>query len=183
MTRERSVIGPCLFLILMLWCFLPPLTAMGGPQASRKKSATVWVVFFFSQDCPRCESVRVLLKALKSSYPFVRLRVFDVARERDYELFRHLESIHSNEQFGVPLVMVGESILEGEDQIAAKLEKTVKRLSRAGGASLPYLGPHSTKKHVARGLPREKGPCQDKGGPPTLREELGKMRELFDKFF
>ena len=183
MIRDRSVIGPSVFLVLVLWCFLSPLAATGGPQASRKRSDTVWVVFFSSRDCPRCESVKLLLKALKSSHPFVRTRVFDVERERDYALFRCLESIHSDREFAVPLVMVGESILEGEDQIAAKLEQTVKRLSRSGGAPLPYLGRNFNNKHVVPEREREKCPCQDKGGPPTLKEEMGKIKVLFDKFF
>ncbi len=169
--------------MLMLWCLLSPLAASSGAQVSRKRSDTVWVVFFSSRDCPRCESVKLLLKALKLSYPSVRTRVFDVAREKDYALFRRLESIHSDGEFAVPLVMVGESILEGEDQIAAKLEKTVKRLSRSGGAPLPYLGRNSSKKQVLPQRQPEKCPCQDKRGPPTLKEEMGKIRVLFDQFF
>jgi hypothetical protein len=184
MILDRSVIRPGLFLLLMLWCFLSPLAASGGGnQASRKRSDTVWVVFFSSRDCPRCESVKALLDALKSSCPSLRTRVFDVARQRDYALFRRLETIHSDGEFAVPLIMVGESILEGEDQISAKLEKAVKRLSRSGGAPLPYLGRNPGKKLAVPERQPEKCPCQNKGGPPSIREEMGKIKVIFDKFF
>jgi hypothetical protein len=182
MIRDRSVVGLGLCLVLAFSCSLSVLAAAAGHQASRKKSAPVWIVFFSSHDCPRCESVKLLLEDLKSTYA-VRTRVFDVARERDYALLRRLESIHSDGEFAVPLIMVGESILQGEDEISAKLEDTVKGLSRSGGAPLPYLGQKQRKNESAPARPAEKCPCQDNGRPPTLKEEMGKIKVLFDKFF
>jgi thiol-disulfide isomerase/thioredoxin len=181
--NDRSMFGRVLCLVIVLHLFAYPFAAASGSHASRKKGHTVWVVFFSSHDCPRCESVRELLKGLKQAYP-VRLRVFDVAKEKDYVLFRRLESIHSNSEFAVPLVMVGESIIEGEDQIAAKLERTVRRLARGRGAPLPYLGKDSKPQQPDTRSQAERCPeCEKKGRPPTLKEELGKMKVLFDKFF
>lgn len=183
MITDRSMLGRVLCLVMAMHLSAYPLAAASGSHAARKKGHTVWVVFFSSHDCPRCESVRELLKALKSTYP-VRTRVFDVEKEKDYALFRKLEKIHTDGEFAVPLVMVGESIIEGEDQIAAKLEPTVRRLSRGRGAPLPYLGkddksPQSdTRSHSGKCEA-----CEKKGRPPTLKEELGKMKVLFDKFF
>lgn len=104
----------------------------------------MWIVLFASQDCPRCDAVKELLAVLSERYP-VHIKAFDVGKEHDYELFRSLEQIHSEEPFGVPLVMVGEVILMGDRTIARDLEKIVDRLSRSGGAPLPYLGPEETE--------------------------------------
>jgi hypothetical protein len=183
MIGDRSIFGPGLCLAMVLCLSVYPLAVASGSHASRKKGGTVWVVLFSSRDCPRCDSVKELLQSLKSAYP-VRTKVFDVAQDKDYALFRKLESIHSENEFAVPLVMVGESIIQGEDHIAAELEPTVKRLSRGRGAPLPYLGKnHEVERARAEPQPEKCPTCEDKGRPPTLKEEIGKMKVLFDKFF
>lgn len=183
MITNRSMLGRVLCLVMVLHLSAYPLAAAPGSHPSRKKGHTVWVVFFSSHDCPRCESVKELLKGLKTTYP-VRTRIFDVAQEKDYKLFRQLEKIHSDSEFAVPLIMVGESILEGEDQIAEKLEPTVERLARGKGAPLPYLGKDGKPQRVKAEAPAKPcRECEKKGRPPTLKEEIGKMKILLDKFF
>ncbi len=99
----------------------------------------------------------------------------------------------------MPLIMVGDSILIGENEISGKLESTVKRLARKGGSSLPYLGPPGAKEKSqpdprrARAVvgsssptesPRSECPtCERRGRPPSVSEELGRIRSFFQKFF
>lgn len=152
------------------------------------KRKTVWVVFFFSKSCPNCEPVRDLLDALKSAYP-VRVKAYDIDKPQHYALYRRLEAIHTSDSFGIPLVMLGDSILMGERGIAQKLEKMVRRLSKKGGASLPYLGPNP--RSGLGGAPpsretSESAPCKycdGKGRPPTIQEEWKKIRKLVDTYF
>lgn len=126
---------------LALLLVLLPFPAVLAPDsfATGPKSGLVWVVFFASRDCPHCESARDLLRNLQKKYP-IRVKRFDIDRPDDYVLFHKLEKIHSENRFGVPLILVGDSIIQGEEKIIRSLEETVRKLTEAGGAPLPYLG-------------------------------------------
>ena len=97
--------------------------AGAAPAKAKVSKNTVGIVFFAAHDCPRCESVKDLMKILKARYA-LRVKDFDVDKEADYALFKRVEAIHATDKFAVPLVIVGESILMGEDEITGKLEKT-----------------------------------------------------------
>ena len=76
------------------------------------------------------------MKVLKARYP-LRVKDFDVDKEADYALFKRIEAIHAADKFAVPLVMVGESILMGEEEITGKLEKTVRSPHSVWWLTLP----------------------------------------------
>ena len=169
--------------IIFLGCLiLLPLTiADSSTAATKKKRNSVWLVFFFSKDCPHCERVKDLTDALKVRYP-IRVKSFDIDNELDYTLYARMEAIHSSDKFSVPLIIVGDDILIGEKEITAELEKKVQRLSEAGGAALPYLEKGLSRK------PSEKPACsicdsKRRGKPPSVQEELGKMKIFVDKYF
>jgi glutaredoxin len=164
-------------LAVALLCVGPASAAPTKAKASKK---TVGIVFFAAHDCPRCESVKDLMKVLKARYP-LRVKDFDVDKEADYSLFKRIEAIHAVDKFAVPLVMVGESILMGEDEITGKLEKKVRSLARAGGSPFPYLGSARETKTVAK----PDASCRDceKGRPPEVTDELSKLRKFIEKLF
>ncbi len=158
---------------------------------------TVWVVFFHSKDCPKCDDSDFLISALSRSYP-LKVKKMDVEDESVYKVFRQLESIHSAEKFSVPLVIVGEDILVGDGQIRSGLEKKAKSLSETTGAKLPYLGegknPNRRNKLDSHSLNEKKVNveepskdsdcnCNKKGRPPELSEELNKVRKLMENAF
>jgi glutaredoxin len=177
LSGPRRIVGAAL---LMIAC-LAPMVVAGNVHGARDagKGKPVWIVLFAAQDCPRCEAVKELLSVMRERYP-LRVRSFDVGKDADYRLFRCLEKIHSEESFAVPLIMVNETILMGERAIAENLEKIVARLTRAGGSPLPYLGPPDTESPaVRRNLPRDCN-CDEGSRPPTLGEELRRIRGLLD---
>ncbi len=155
--------------------------AAGAAPANVKASKNaVSIVFFAAHDCPRCENVRDLIKVLKARYA-LRVKDFDVDTEKHYALFKRVEAIHAAEKFSVPLVLVGESILMGEDEITGKLEKTVRDLRRSGGSPFPYLGPAQQKKTAAKAAASS---CNcGQGGPPEVTDELSKLRRFIEKLF
>ena len=85
------------------------------------------------------------MKVLKTQYA-LRVKDFDVDTETDYALFKRVEAIHAAEKFSVPLVLVGESILMGEDEITGKLEKTSTRPGSVRWLTLPLPGTNPTEK-------------------------------------
>lgn len=182
-----------LSLLFLLWA---PAADLSAAQARRP---VVGVVFFSSRNCPLCESVKDLLKGLKLTYP-VRVKTFDIEQKTDYLLFERLESIHGG-KFSVPLIMLGDTILIGENDIANRLETTVQRLAVSGGSPFPYLGPRRSPSHkTARVKPgsrvmKEAEPettesqgkacptCDKKGRPPSLGEEWNKVKGLIERYF
>lgn len=154
--------------------------ASAAPTKGKAAKNAVGIVFFAAHDCPRCENVKDLMKVLKARYP-LRVKDFDVDKEADYALFKRIEAIHAADKFAVPLVMVGESILMGEDEITGKLEKTVRTLARSGGSSFPYLGSARGTKTVAK--PAASSCNCEQGRPPDVTDELSKLRKFIEKLF
>jgi thiol-disulfide isomerase/thioredoxin len=146
----------------------------------KKKPSPVWIVFFTSPECEKCQAVKQLMERLKRSYP-VRVKTFSIDRATDRVTFRSLEAIHASRGFAVPLVLVGETILMGEDRISEQLEQVVRKLAQSGGAPLPYLGSGSAKKSA----PESTVPCyecEQRGRPPEVTDELRRIRKFIDRF-
>lgn len=169
--------------VLLCSWFVSDLHAGHGGE-----DATVWLVFFSSKNCPKCSAVKQLIDGLKREYP-LRVRNFDIGKQPDYELMERLEAIHSTNKFSVPLVLVGDTILMGEDDITARLEETVSRLADTGGAPLPYLGPaRDSQQPATRSSQTESRTdpslcnCEKKGRPPTIGEEWDKIRTFVGRW-
>ncbi len=171
--------------ILVLMCSWLIPVAHAKPKG---KAAPVWLVFFSSTGCSKCRVVKQLIHGLRNEYP-LKIRVFDIDKQSHYELMERLEAIHSREKFSVPLVLIGDTILMGEDNITAQLEETIRRLAAKGGAPLPYLGPaRDTKPAATRSAEREtrvdqsRCDCEKKGRPPTIGEEWDKIRRFVGRW-
>jgi thiol-disulfide isomerase/thioredoxin len=136
----------------------------------------VWVLVFSSSKCPRCRGVDHTLDQVKKKYP-VEVQRYDVSKPEDGPLFRRFEAIHSVKGFDIPLVVVGDSILMGEGTVKKRLEAVVRKAARSGGASPPYLGEDSDGPAPGSRCPS----CERR--PPTLQEELDKIRKLLGGVF
>ena len=173
--------GRSILIIAMVLILLTSLGPIEQQVAARSKSIhTVGIVYFSSNDCPHCRRIQNEIRRIQRRYP-VKLRSFNIDNLKAYELFSKLESIHSTEGFGVPLIMLGDSILMGEDEIKKRLEPTVRRLMKSGGSPLPYLGPIASQKRTRKELAPKCPNCDRR--PPTVGEEWGKVRTFIDRIF
>jgi hypothetical protein len=157
-------------------------SAPSSPGEKRKN--TVTMIFFLSRDCPKCETIKDLIEILQVKYP-LRVRRFDISKEADYAVFKAVDSIHGTGSFAVPLVMLGESILIGEQEIALKLEEAVKDLTTSGGSPSPYIGPIERKPPQGRPTQKAQPRCEScsRGGPSSLGDEWQRVRGYLDKLF
>ncbi len=171
-----------LSLVVALSAALAPWASEPARGVSNPKKGLVWAAFFSSQDCPMCRNVKHLLADLRKSYRF-RFKQFDIDNPSDYKLFERLESIHSTGSFSVPLILIGNSVLMGERQIARKLEGTIRSLARSGGSPLPYLGAPSLRKSVDRQTDSSQRGHESDGRPPTIWEEWEKVQAFFEWLF
>lgn len=169
-------------LVSMLWVVFAFAGPLKPARTGSDKPGKVWVAVFSSPECPHCEKAMELIERLKMKYP-VRTKVFDIDVDNDYKIYKRLEAIHASEEFGVPLVMVGESTLMGEKEISLKLEKIVRNLARLGGSRLPYLGPAKSEDNPVGGSrDSDCDHCGRQGRPPTIGEELRKVKGFVDSF-
>jgi glutaredoxin len=178
-SRRRHLVGVLMIMVSVL------VLCAGNVDASGKKGKkTVWMVFFSSRDCSKCENVKDLIEILKLRYP-VKVRQFDTSKENDYAVFKTVEAIHGSGNFAVPLIMLGDSIIIGEQEITKKLEKAVRNLVARGGAPSPYIGPVEPKRK-SQGIEKNDGTCEScsRGGkPPPIGDELRRVRKLLDRVF
>ena len=167
-------------IVILMFTFLFWGSVGTSTAKSRVARKTVGIVFFAAHDCPHCERVEDLLKVLKSRYP-LRIKEFDVEKEADYKLLKRIEAIHSAEKLSVPVILVGDSIIMGEDEITSKLENTVRTLLSSGGSPFPYLGPGRTRRRDPKSASAH---CNcDAGMPPQVTDELSKLRKFIENLF
>ncbi|MBI4964357.1 MAG: hypothetical protein HY913_13855 [Desulfomonile tiedjei] len=180
MSSSRSFF---LFLCMVVIAFGQTLAteAMAENRArSKEKAGTVWLVYFFSADCEKCETVKKLIETLKVKYP-VQAKMFNIDQKPNQELMQRLQAIHSKDKFAVPLVMVGESVLMGESEISAKLDGLVRKMAKSGGAPVPYLGavPGRSSKVDSREPCRN---CSERGRAPEITDELKRIRGFLERW-
>lgn len=166
-----AVLHCCILLVF----FLADTSAAG----SKRKDSAVWLVLFFSRDCPHCERVVDLIDSLRIQYPVKALR-FDVDKQTDYELFSRMQSVHSGETFSVPLVIIGSDVMVGETEISARLSDRIHELSGSGGVPLPAMVIEYSRK---KGTDHSHGdsPSRIVGKDPPVDDKSGRMRITTDK--
>lgn len=172
----------CTGIAILLVAFSCLSSAVAAPLNGKASKKSVGLVLFAAHDCPRCENVKDLIKILKGRYA-LRVKDFDVDRTVDYALFKRVEAIHATDKFAVPLVLVGDSILMGEEEITKKLEKTVGDLAKSGGAPFPYLGSTQGKNSGIVKPASSPCNCDQAGRPPDVSDELSKLRKFIEKLF
>lgn len=172
------------FILASLIICLPVLMTAGAHAGSDEKRNPVWIAFFSSKNCPKCTVVKQIIREMRSGYP-IKVREFDIGKRSHYDLMVKLEAIHSDKEFAVPLVLVGDTILMGEDEITSRLEPIVGRLADSGGSPLPYLGPGAgtrpaesrTRGHRAD-TASSRCNCGKDGRPPSIGDEWDRIRKF-----
>ncbi len=181
MTRSRRPFLANSVFVVMIGSLFLSLPVYGGVDSAKLSRHEVWAVYFGSSDCPVCEHIGPLLKALVDEYN-LKVRYYDITRPDDYMVFERIESVHGDGKFSVPLVIIGEHLLTGEKQIQTDLRKLVEKYRNGSGSPLPYLG--EAKNTLSNGRPKDPDcpDCRDKGRPPPVQTELKKLKLIIDKF-
>jgi hypothetical protein len=181
MTSSADLRVVDLVVSVVLVCGMLVITGANSHVAEAKADGKVGIVFFGAKDCPSCVHVKEVLRVLAEQYR-LEIKAFDTGKSQDNALLDRLEQIHGEGKFSIPLVMVGDSILQGEREIGDKLEGTVRRLAISGGSPLPYLGPSGESKRIRQDQASSRCDCKS-GGPPTVGEEFEKLKGLLRRLF
>jgi len=121
-----------LFLILVLF------SPFEGESA--ESPSPLQAYFFFSEDCPSCGGIlHSYLPGLKTTYPFLEVQTLDIKNPTFYESLVQIEKQFGRSGGELPILVIGDQILSGEQEIMEKLEPLIFEFQARGAPPLPPL--------------------------------------------
>jgi cytochrome c biogenesis protein CcdA len=102
-------------------------------------TSTVRLYIFSSPNCPGCGIIEQDNLALLSKETGCRIepKYFDIGDITNYRKLVEIEKRYGHSGSNIPVVFIGNSVLDGVEQIEKELEKTVKKYAGQGGVDWP----------------------------------------------
>jgi thiol-disulfide isomerase/thioredoxin len=98
------------------------ITTLSIPSQAND-NITVTVYFFYGEECPYCHNVMPFMQGLVQKYPNVDIQFLEVwHNQTNRELSTKMLTDLGRTSPGVPLVIIGETVLVGEKDIPEQLE-------------------------------------------------------------
>ena len=124
--------------IIILFC-LVFLFPTGFVQA--QQSSPIQMYLFYANDCPGCQAIlQSYVPTLKSMYPFLEIKTFDLANPAYYEALAKLEKKFNRRGNELPVIFIGDQMLSGEQEVMEKLDPLILEY-QIRGESRPSLPP------------------------------------------
>lgn len=106
------------------------------PQAQ----SSIQIYFFYAEDCQPCQPILMsYLPTLKSMFPSLEIKTFDLRNPAHYELLRNLEKRFKRRGDELPVVFIGDHILSGEIEVMERLNPLIMEYQVKGGTPLPPI--------------------------------------------
>jgi len=125
--------------MIIFFClvFFLPVRCLQAQQAS-----PIQMYLFYADDCPSCQPIlQSYIPTLKSMYPFLEIRTFDLANPAYYEALAKLEQKYNRRGSELPVIFIGDQMLSGEREVMEKLDPLILEYQIRGDPrpSLPPL--------------------------------------------
>jgi thiol-disulfide isomerase/thioredoxin len=121
--------------ILTLLLFLLPFVARA------QQSPTIPMYIFYANDCPNCQAIlQSYVPTLKSQYPFLDIKTFEIGDSSNYEALAKLENKFNRRGQELPVIFIGDQMLSGDQEIMEKLDPLILEYQMRGGL-VPSLPP------------------------------------------
>ena len=124
-------------LLATLFCvaFLLPLA-----HGNARQSGSIQVYVFYIDECQACGGIlKGYLPSLKSTYPTLEIKTFDIGNPSYYEAMVELETRLGRTGNELPVVVIGDQILAGEQEILEKLDSLILEYQFRGDIPFPPL--------------------------------------------
>jgi thiol-disulfide isomerase/thioredoxin len=158
------------------------LLLLAGIPAHLQSQSPVQIYFFYSEDCQPCQVIlQNYLPTLKSMFPSLEIKTFDVGNPAYYEALGSLEKRFKSRGEELPVVFIGDHILSGEMEIMEKLNLLILEYQAKGGASLPPIPSPSITKPSERTFSVDLAYFYQKGCPKCDRANY-LLRYLVKKY-
>ncbi len=125
------------------WLILSAIILAGwfSSAAVQAQSPVVHVVFFYSPSCPHCHRV------MEDDFPPLmekygdRLQILklDVSQPQMLDLWKQAMDIYQPELQGVPMLLIGDHVLVGDQEIPQQLPGLIEQYLADGGVDWPDL--------------------------------------------
>ena len=91
------------------------------PVSGRAAGNPVELYFFEGQGCPHCARMASYLEGLKSDYPNLVVKNFEVYFNKDnQDLFAKMAAVYNSDSSSVPSIFIGDQVIKGEEYEAVK---------------------------------------------------------------
>ncbi len=116
--------------------FLLSLPAYGIAQSP----SSIQIYFFYTEDCQPCQVIlQSYLPSLKSMFPALEIKTFDVGNPAYYQALGTLEKKFKRTGEELPVVLIGDHLLSGEMEIMEKLNSLILESQVKGGVAPPAI--------------------------------------------
>jgi thiol-disulfide isomerase/thioredoxin len=125
-----------LFAFLGILC----LSTSGGDLASSQSSSSLQIYFFYAEDCQPCQVIlQSYLPSLKTMFPTLEVKTFDMSNPSYYEALSKLEKKFGRTENELPIVFIGDQMLSGEKEVMERLNPLLLEGQSKGGLSPPAV--------------------------------------------
>jgi hypothetical protein len=110
--------------------------------AEAQPPPTIPMYLFYANDCPSCQAIlQSYVPTLKSQYPFLDIKTFELGDPSNYEALAKLEKGFDRRGEELPVIFIGDQMLSGDQEIMAKLDPLILEYQMKGELvpSLPPL--------------------------------------------
>jgi len=105
-----------------------------------QSQSSIQIYFFYAEDCQACGGIlQGYLPGLKSMYPFLEIKTFDVGNPDNYQILVSLEKRVGRTGNEIPVLFIGDQILAGEQEIMERLEPLILEYQMKGVSLLPPI--------------------------------------------
>jgi thiol-disulfide isomerase/thioredoxin len=130
-SAKKGAMGKLCTLFFILTLLSLPLVAVAQPSSS------IQVYFFYAEDCQPCQIIlQSYLPSLKTMFPSLEVKTFDVGNPVYYEGLVKLEKKYGRPGSELPVLFVGDQMLSGEQEIMDKLNPLLLDYQVKGGLPL-----------------------------------------------
>jgi cytochrome c biogenesis protein CcdA len=109
---------------------------------AQQPSTTIPMYIFFAEDCPNCQAIlQNYVPTLKSQYPFLDIKTFELGDTSNYEALAKLEKKFNRRGQELPVIFIGDQMLSGDQEVMEKLDPLILDYQMKGdlAPSLPPL--------------------------------------------
>jgi len=126
--------------VLALLLCLPILLV--GTFANAQQPPTIPMYIFYADDCLNCQAIlQSYVPTLKSQYPFLDIKTFELGDPSNYEALAKLEKGFNRRSQELPVIFIGDQMLSGDQEVMEKLDSLILEYQMKGdlAPSLPLL--------------------------------------------
>jgi len=124
--------------MIVLCCIL--LLSFSAPVEGQQPTS-IQMYIFYADDCPNCQAIlQSYVPTLKSIYPFLEIKTFDLANPTYYEALAKIEKKFNRRGNELPVIFIGDQMLSGEQEVMERLDPLILEYQMKGELT-PRLPP------------------------------------------